>query len=515
MSSFITSGHAVIVGGGHNGAICAAYLARAGRQVTLIEARSSLGGCASTEEDLGARFNICNCDHTMVRALPLIDELELDRHGLSYVEPEFSMVCAFHDDTRPWLFHHDVDRHLETMACTHPHWVDAYRRYLNDALPVARLLIDIVREQPSVGLVSTVARLRGRGARRLLAWSKASARSVLESYFNDWHLWMPAVATGPTVWGVPPEMPGTGLAAAGYATRHLIRMGRPIGGSGRLVDAVEASLVAAGGRVILGRKVSQLMLEGGSVAGVVLDDGTQVTCDLVVAACDPQRVFSDWLDEVPESARAQVTDWRNRSEVDGYESKLDMVVSQLPEMRWHRELVDVIGDVDDLGPTTVVSPSPSELAEAHRLRRSGDVAANPTLLFNVPTVIDPAMQVNQGEHVLSLEVLFTPFNHSWSESAEPSRWLDVLKGLCVPGTLNVDRWRAMTPDVYEREFLMHRGHTPAFSGAPLHTLVGRPKELTRYRTEIDGLFLSGAAAFPGAGVFGGAGRNAARAVLSS
>ncbi|MGA1705386.1 MAG: phytoene desaturase family protein [Ilumatobacteraceae bacterium] len=181
MSSFITSGHAVIVGGGHNGAICAAYLARAGRQVTLIEARSSLGGCASTEEDLGARFNICNCDHTMVRALPLIDELELDRHGLSYVEPEFSMVCAFHDDTRPWLFHHDVDRHLETMACTHPHWVDAYRRYLNDALPVARLLIDIVREQPSVGLVSTVARLRGRGARRLLAWSKESARSVLES----------------------------------------------------------------------------------------------------------------------------------------------------------------------------------------------------------------------------------------------------------------------------------------------------------------------------------------------
>jgi len=269
MSSFITSGHAVVVGGGHNGAICAAYLARAGRQVTLIEARSSLGGCASTEEDLGARFNICNCDHTMVRALPLIDELELDRHGLSYVEPEFSMVCAFHDDTRPWLFHHDVDRHLETMACTHPHWVDAYRRYLIDALPVARLLIDIVREQPSVGLVSTVARLRGRGARRLLAWSKASARSVLESYFNDWHLWMPAVATGPTVWGVPPEMPGTGLAAAGYATRHLIRMGRPIGGSGRLVDAVEASLVAAGGRVILGRKVSQLMLEGGSVAGVV------------------------------------------------------------------------------------------------------------------------------------------------------------------------------------------------------------------------------------------------------
>jgi len=72
----------------------------------------------------------------------------------------------------------------------------------------------------------------------------------------------------------------------------------------------------------------------------------------------------------------------------------------------------------------------------------------------------------------------------------------------------------MTPDVYEREFLMHRGHTPAFSGPPLDTLLGRPQELTRYRTRIDGLYLSGAATFPGAGVFGGAGRNAAHAVIA-
>ncbi len=515
MSGPSGASHTVVVGGGHNGAICAAYLARSGRRVTLIEARASLGGCASTEEDLGARFNICNCDHTMVRALPLIDELDLDRHGLSYVEPEYSMVCAFHDDSRPWLFHHDVERHLDTLALTHPQWVDPYRRYLDDALPVARLLIDIVREQPSIGLVSTVARLRGRGARRLLAWSRASAQEVLESYFDDWHLWMPAVATGPTVWGVPPEVPGTGLAAAGYATRHLIRMGRPVGGSGRLVDAVEASLTAAGGRVVLGRTVRSLVLEGGRVTGVDLDDGSRVACDLVVAACDPQRVFTDWLSDVPEAARTQVDEWRERPEVDGYESKLDMVVTGLPEMRWHRELVDIVGDVDLLGPTTVVSPSPDGLREAHRLRASGEVVAQPTLLFNCPTVIDQAMQLNPDEHVLSLEVLFTPYNHPWLSSSEPSRWLEVLDGLCTPGTLKVERWRAMTPDVYEREFLMHRGHTPAFSGPPLHTLLGRPKDLTRYRTEIDGLFLSGAATFPGAGVFGGAGRNAARAVLAS
>ena len=86
----------VVVGGGHNGLICAAYLARSGIDTILIEARSSVGGCASTVDDLGARFNICHCEHNLVRAMPIIDELDLAKHGLKYVETEASSVCAFH-----------------------------------------------------------------------------------------------------------------------------------------------------------------------------------------------------------------------------------------------------------------------------------------------------------------------------------------------------------------------------------------------------------------------------------
>jgi phytoene dehydrogenase-like protein len=81
------------------------------------------------------------------------------------------------------------------------------------------------------------------------------------------------------------------------------------------------------------------------------------------------------------------------------------------------------------------------------------------------------------------------------------------------GAVNlVDDWRAITPDVYETDFAMHRGHTPAFAGSPLSTLLGRQPELTRYRTPIDGLYLSGAATYPGAGIFGAAGRNTAATV---
>jgi phytoene dehydrogenase-like protein len=117
---------------------------------------------------------------------------------------------------------------------------------------------------------------------------------------------------------------------------------------------------------------------------------------------------------------------------------------------------------------------------------------------------------------LSLEVLFTPYDVAggWPSSDEPARWIDVLDGFMEPGTMQVDRWRAMTPDRYETEFSMFRGHTPAYAGAPLVAFVGRRRELTRYRTAIEGLYLSGAGTFPGAGVFGASGRNAADVVLA-
>ncbi|MGB1650355.1 MAG: FAD-dependent oxidoreductase, partial [Acidimicrobiales bacterium] len=83
---------AIVIGGGHNGLICAAYLAKAGVTTILVEARDSVGGCASTVADMGARFNICACDHSLIRAMPLIDELNLSSHGLDYLEPEATYV---------------------------------------------------------------------------------------------------------------------------------------------------------------------------------------------------------------------------------------------------------------------------------------------------------------------------------------------------------------------------------------------------------------------------------------
>lgn len=508
----------VVVGAGHNGLICAAYLARAGIDTLLIEARDTVGGCASTVSDLGARFNICNCDHTLIRAMPVIDELELASHGLAYVESDASTIAAYHDGAPPWPFFHEQDRTIDAIAATYPSQVAGYRRYLNDALPIAELVVEMARTNPTTGqMLAAGARQKTRGAARLLDWSRRSASEVFARYFDDWHMTMPAISTGPTVWGVSPDTPGTGLAALAYATRHLVKTGRPVGGSGALTDAIAASYRTAGGAVMCSSRVDRLLIADGAVSGLRLDTGEEIHAQSVIAACDPSRVLLDWIDTPPPAARRLVEKARAAPVHDGYESKIDAVLAELPTYRIAERLHADHPGLDICGPTTVICPDPAGLAEAQAARTEGRVVEQPTLLVNVPSAVDPSMQTDSGQHILSLEVLYTPYEHrgGWPASTEPQRWLDLWADRCEPGALaSVDAWRVMTPDRYEAEFSMHRGHTPSYAASPLAALVGRNREFTRYRTPIGGLYFSGAGTYPGAGIFGAAGRNTAAAVKS-
>lgn len=511
---------AVVVGAGHNGLTCAAYLARAGVDVLVLEARDTVGGCASTVEALGgARVNVCNCDHSLIRATGIVEELELAAHGLRYHELDPSQIAAFWDGAAPWPHFRDPQRTLESIALTHPAEVPGYRRYLEETAPAARLLARLLAVPATPGAVAReLARARGRGAATILRLSRLTLASALRRWFVGEALLAPAATTGPAVWGLPPQAAGTGLGALGYAMRHLVPAGRPIGGSGALTEALAGAVGRHGGEIETGVRVTRIVCDAAGAQGVETADGRRIAAGAVIVSTDPRTAIVDWLTDPPARALSLVRRWRERPVAEGYESKVDAVVATLPRLRaLGDDVLARLGVPADHGTTTVVSPTLAGIGAAHAAMRAGRVAEHPLFLTNVPSLPDPSVAPPGGGHVLSLEVLFTPYRlrGGWPGSAEPERWLSAYAELLEPGFLDgVRAHRLVGPEDYERDFHLRAGNAPSFAGGPLAALLGgSAPELTRYATPVRGLYLTGAATYPGAGISGASGRNAAAVVL--
>lgn len=501
---------AIVIGAGHNGLVTAAYLAKAGMRTLLVEARADVGGTAASEQFAGATVNICNCDHLTFRTTPVIDELDLAAHGLRYLDVEpaqhnFSWASAA--EGRGWSHHHDLDATLDDLAANFPGEVDGYRRYAAAAMPAVRMVFEAAAEPPSfTGLTRLALRRRLSGVSTLMRWSRRSAGDVLRSYFHDDAVLGPAALTGPMVWGISPETPGSGLGALTHAMRHVGKVGRPVGGSGQVPLALLAAFEAAGGTLRTKSPVDTILCVGERVGGIALVDGTEITAPVVVSACNPHDTFLRWLKHPPSSATDLVRRWAKVPHDEGYESKIDAILSAPPVLR---------GADRPLGPTTAIAPGLADIDRGARLIGRGEVLERPGMLVNVPTLLDPTMAPD-GRHVFSLEALYTPFGlrGGWEDSAEPRRWLETFADLCEPGFLDsIIEWRAMTPDVYERDFHLPAGHATSFAGGPLAAFRNPNPELTGYQTALDGLYLTGAATFPGAGVWGASGRNCATVVV--
>jgi beta-carotene ketolase (CrtO type) len=510
MSSHATDYDAIVIGAGHNGLVTAAYLARAGMSTLLVEARPTVGGTAASEAFGGATVNICNCDHLTFRTTPVMSELDLAAHGLAYhdLEPaQHNMSWEGAANGDGWTSHHDLDETLADIARTYPGEVDNYRRYATAAMPAIRMIFEAAAEPPTFrGLTRLALRRRLAGSATLLRWSRRSTADVLRSFFTTDAITGPAAATGPMVWGISPEFSGTGLGAITPAMRHVAKVGRPVGGSGAVPDALLAAFEAAGGTLLADTRVQEICCTADRVSGVVLDTGAVVSASTVVSACNPHDTFLRWLRNPPASAAKMIARWRGIEHHDGYESKLDVVLSAPPRLK---------NSDRTLGPTTVIAPDLATIHRGYELMQQGKVLDTPAFMVNVPTLIDPTM-APAGQHVLSIEALYTPYGlqGGWPDSPEPRRWLEAFADLCEPGLLeSIIDWRAMTPDRYEREFHLPAGHATSFAGGPLAAFRNPNPELTKYQTAVDGLYLTGAATFPGAGVWGASGRNCASVIL--
>jgi phytoene dehydrogenase-like protein len=349
----------------------------------------------------------------------------------------------------------------------------------------------------------------------MLKWSKLSSAQVLRQFFSSELLIAPSLVTGPTVWGVSPHTPGTGLGALVYAMRHVAKVGRPVGGSGMVPITLRRSIESNGGVVATSTMVSGILCEGDAVRGVELTDGRIIEAPLVVSACNPHDTFLKWLRNAPACAQPLVEKWRNTPHYEGYESKIDARITQKPVLRDIDE--DTLRNLgaDPLAATMVVAPTTKELHEGFGKIATGEILDRPAMLVNLPSIADPTMS-NGVDEVFSLEALFTPysFRGGWASDTEPRRWLELYADLVEPGFLDsIAEWRCMTPAKYESEFFLPQGHATSFAGGPLAALLNTNPELTRYATPVKGLYLTGAATFPGAGVWGASGKNAALTIL--
>lgn len=523
---------AIVVGGGHNGLVCAAYLQRAGVRTIVLEARETLGGCSGTDDAFGgAKVNICNCDHAMVRTTSIPEELQLDRHGLEYINVEPAYLNVHWDGGPGWFLFHDTARTLESLRYSYASEVAGYERYLRTALPVVKTITELAQATPTPGAILGGMARRAQHATRaiptILQWSRRSVGDVVRSYFGAEQLRAPVITTGPSVWGLSPEAPGTGLGALGYAMRHHAPVGRPKGGSGALADAIASSFTASGGVVRVGTRVVKILCEGDAVFGVELSTGEIVRAPIVVAAADPSLALVDWLANPPASASSLIKRYRDAPIHDGYEAKVDAVIDgpyDVPAVNDGMQRALGISESDVRKPSIIVSSSLAQLAIDHAAQLRGRIADRPQLLVQLPSALDPSVgaALPPGQQVFSLEILWTPYalEGGWESTREPERWLTKVSDVVSmpdgrPFHDHVVDFRLMGPKEYEREFSMVRGHAPAFSGTPLTALLGRNRELSRYETPVRGLFLTGAATFPGAGIWGASGRNAATAVLAS
>ncbi|MEY4795906.1 MAG: putative beta-carotene ketolase, partial [Actinomycetota bacterium] len=368
----------IIIGGGHNGLVCAAYLAKSGQRVLVIEARSEVGGTASSEEFSGVTVNICNCDHLTFRTTGVSEELDLAKHGLKYLDVDPTQLATSWDDKRIWPHFRDVDRTIDVMKSMFKDEVDGYRAYVRDAVPVVELILEAASQPPTRrSLITKVLARRAKGVTTMLRWSRMSSAQVLQKYFKSELLIGPALVTGPTVWGISPHTPGTGLAALTYAMRHVSKVGRPIGGSGMVPISLRRSIESNAGVVMTNARVAQILCEGSKVRGVALTDGTEFYADCVVSACNPHDTFLKWLKNPPASAKQVIDKWRKTPHYEGYESKIDARITALPKYRHiDQQFFDRHG-VDPLAATLVVSPSTEQLHQGFEMIPRGEILEQP------------------------------------------------------------------------------------------------------------------------------------------
>jgi phytoene dehydrogenase-like protein len=529
----------VIIGGGHNGLICAAYLARAGRRVLVLERRHLVGGATVTEEiHPGFKYTVCSYVVSLLRP-QIIDDLELPRYGFELLPldgtltplPEGSgpaggdYLMRWHDaaETRRELTRHspaDAESY-ERFGKLMYHLAMAVRPLLATAAPSATSLAP-----GNLRRLAEVGRTFGRQGDHL--WDLArlmtmSSAELVEEWFETPALLGTLASSGIIGTFLGPRSPGSAYVMLhhymGEIDGQFRAWGFPRGGMGGVAEAIAASARASGAVIRTEAPFAGILVRRGRARGVVLESGEEIAAKVVVSSVDPKLTFEKLVDpeHLDPAFRAKIARYRTR----GSSAKVNLALDGLPvpaclePMRRRGEPIEPY-----LSGALSISPSIDYLERAYDDAKYGRFSRRPYMDIVIPTMTDPSM-APPGKHVMSIFVQYAPYElaeGTWPEKREAlgDTVIDTLSEY-LPGLRELILHRqVVTPWDLEQTFGLTQGNIfhGELSLEPLFFLRPVPGS-EGYSTPIRDLYLCGSGSHPGGGVMGAPGQLAARQLLES
>jgi phytoene dehydrogenase-like protein len=518
---------AIVIGGGHNGLTCAAYLARAGRRVLVLERRHVLGGAAVTEEVFpGFKFSVCSYVVSLLRP-EIIRDLDLPGHGMELLPLDGTFTPMPNGD-HLWRTndHEQSRRAIARHSRLDAEAYDEYGRAMIEMGRFAKPILSMTPPDPTsldprglLDLAGMGRRFRGmRGHDRVnqVQLLTMSAVDFLDQWFETDVLKATMGASGiiGTFLGV--RSPGTAYVLLhhymGEIDGSFRSWGLSRGGTGAVSNAIAAAARRFGAEIRTEAPVARILTRGGKATGVALANGDEFHADVVVSSVDPRLTFEQWLDEreLPAEFMTAVRRYKYR----GSSGKVNLALSGLPDFTC------LPGPGPHLRGAISISPSVDYMERAYDEAKYGRFSRRPYIDIVIPSLTDPSV-APPGRHVMSCFVQYAPYDllpspQAWDQQREAfgDTVIDTIAEYAPNLRELILHRQVLTPLDIERDFGLSEGNI--FQGElTLEQLFFlRPVPgWAQYTTPIRHLYMCGSATHPGGGIMGAPGKNAAEKIL--
>jgi phytoene dehydrogenase-like protein len=516
---------AIVIGGGHNGLTTAAYLAKAGKKVLVLERRHVIGGAAVTEEIYpGFKYSVCSYVVSLLRP-EVIRDLELPKYDLEIIPLDSTFTpmpdgnhlfrCGDHDRTR-----REIARHSITDAEAY----DQYGQLMVQMAMAVKPMLGMVPPEPTslnpwdlLGLASVAGHFRQLGEKLLYDLTKLmtmSSADFLDEWFETEVLKATMSASGIIGTFMGPRSPGTAYVLLHHYMGELDgafrSWGFARGGMGTISRVIADAARHFGADIRTEAAVDHVLIKNNRAHGVVLNSGEEIHADVIVSGVDPKRTFLKMVDAQhldPEFVK-QVDDFKIR----GSSAKVNLALDALPNF------TSMPGQDPHLSGAISISPTIDYIERAYDDAKYGDYSHRPYLDIIIPSMLDPSM-APPGKHVMSIFVQYAPYHlatGTWPELREAfgDNVIETLSEY-APNMKDIILHRqVVTPWDLEQEFGLTEGNI--FQGEltldQLFFLRPVPG-WAKYRTPIRNLYMCGACTHPGGGVMAASGRLSALEIL--